>query len=107
MLIFDYHGYGKSQGIPTVDGVIANAVAARTKLAMLCDIPETAVVLMGRSFGGAIALQLAAAVPCGALIIESSFSSLRDAAELHFPQLASLVPRDKLNFRKSENTKGP
>lgn len=32
VFIFDYRGYGKSEGIPTVPGAIADAEAARTEL---------------------------------------------------------------------------
>lgn len=97
VLIFDYRGYGRSQGKATVAGAFADARAARTELAKLAKVNETDIVLMGRSLGGAIAIQLAADAPPRGLIVENSFSSLREVASEHFPKLAWLVPKNKLN----------
>jgi fermentation-respiration switch protein FrsA (DUF1100 family) len=97
VLIFDYRGYGRSEGKATVAGAMADARAARAELAKLAKVNESDIVLMGRSLGGAIAVQLAADAPPRGLIIESSFSSLREAAREHFPKLAWLVAKNKLN----------
>jgi fermentation-respiration switch protein FrsA (DUF1100 family) len=97
VLIFDYRGYGRSEGKATVAGAFADASAARTELAKLANVNESDIVLMGRSLGGAIAIQLAADAPPRGLIVESSFSSLREAASEHFPKLAWLVPKNKLD----------
>lgn len=97
VLIFDYRGYGRSDGKATVAGAIADAKAARTELAKLAKVDEADLVLLGRSLGGAIAIQLAADAPPRGLIVESSFSSLREVAREHFPKLAWLVPKNKLD----------
>ncbi|MBL6707032.1 MAG: alpha/beta hydrolase [Planctomycetaceae bacterium] len=97
VLIFDYRGYGRSKGKATVAGAISDAIAARTELAKLANVNESDIVLMGRSLGGAIAIQLAADAPPRGLIIESSFSSLREVASEHFPKLAWLVAKNKLD----------
>jgi uncharacterized protein len=97
VLIFDYRGYGRSKGKATVSGAIADAREARTELAKLANVNEAEVVLMGRSLGGAIAIQIAADASPRGLIIESSFSSLRDVAAEHFPKLAWLVAKNKLD----------
>jgi uncharacterized protein len=96
-LIFDYRGYGRSEGVPTVEGVLEDARAARTILARRAAIKETQIVLMGRSLGGAVVIQLAAESAPRGLIVESAFSSLRDAAAYHYPKLAWLVPAAKLD----------
>jgi len=97
VLIFDYRGYGRSEGKATVAGAIADARAARTELAKLAKVNEAEIVLMGRSLGGALAIQLAADASPRGLIIESSFSSLREVASEHFPKLAWVVAKNKLN----------
>lgn len=97
VLIFDYRGYGRSDGKATVAGAIADAKAARTELAKLAKVNESDMVLMGRSLGGAIAIQLAADAPPRGLIVENSFSSLREVASEHFPKLAWLVAKNKLD----------
>ena len=59
-LIFDYRGYGRSEGKPSEAGVLADARASRRWLANREKIAETDVVLMGESIGGAVAVDLAA-----------------------------------------------
>ena len=97
VFIFDYRGYGRSEGVATAEGVVADAEAARKNLAELSGVRESDVVVMGRSLGGAVAVQLVSDNKCRALVIESSFSSLKSVAKAHFPRLAWLVPGGKLN----------
>ena len=87
VLIFDYRGYGRSEGKPSEEGVLADARAARAWLAAREKIPEALVVLMGESLGGAVAVDLAARDGARALVLESSFSSLPDVAAYHYPFL--------------------
>ena len=97
VLIFDYRGYGRSEGTPTVEGTIKDATAARAKLCELANVQDSEMLLMGESLGGAIAIQLAADSPPRGLIVQSTFSSLRDVADVHYPKLSWLVPRNKLD----------
>ena len=60
VLIFDYRGYGRSEGKPNEEGILADARAARGWLAAREKIAESNVVLMGESIGGAVAVDLAA-----------------------------------------------
>jgi fermentation-respiration switch protein FrsA (DUF1100 family) len=95
--MFDYRGYGRSEGTPSVDGAIKDARAARAKLCELAAIKDSEMLLMGESLGGAIVIQLAADSPPRGLILQSTFSSLRDIADVHYPKLSWLVPKDKLD----------
>ena len=105
---FDYRGYGRSEGVPTVEGAFADGRAAREKLAELAGIRDSDIILMGESLGGAIVLQLAAESPPSGLILQSTFSSLRDIADVHYPALSWLVPRTKLDSAARIRTyKGP
>ena len=52
---------------------------------------------MGTSVGGAIATQLAAESPPRALILQSTFSSLRDVADVHYPEHSRMVSPTILN----------
>ena len=101
VFIFDYRGYGKSAGTPTVEGVLDDARAARAQLRWMASITDSEMLLMGESLGGAIAVQLAAESAPRGLILQSTFSSLRDVADVHFPALSWLVPEDKLNSCKA------
>lgn len=97
VFMFDYRGYGRSEGTPTVEGAIRDAVAARSKLRELASIKDDEMLLMGESLGGAVMIQLAADSAPRGLILQSTFSSLRDIADFHFPKLSWLVPRSKLD----------
>lgn len=87
VLIFDYRGYGRSEGKPDEPGLLADARAARTWLARRAGVAERDVVLMGRSVGGAVAVDLAASDGARALVLESTFTSLPDMAAYHYPWL--------------------
>jgi hypothetical protein len=87
VLIFDYRGYGRSEGKPDEAGVLADARAARAWLAQRAAVDQSEIVLMGRSLGGAVALDLAAADGARALVLESSFTSIPDVAAYHYPWL--------------------
>ena len=87
VLIFDYRGYGRSEGKPNEAGVLADARAARDWLADREKIPPSEVVMMGESLGGAVAVDLAARDGARALILESTFDSLPNVASFHYPWL--------------------
>lgn len=95
--IFDYRGYGRSEGVPTVEGILMDARAAQQKLCEHTGLKQTEIVLMGESLGGAVAVQLAAESAPRGLVLQSTFGSLQDIAAVHYPQLAWLVPKGKLN----------
>jgi fermentation-respiration switch protein FrsA (DUF1100 family) len=86
VLIFDYRGYGRSEGYPSEQGTYRDALAAwDTLLARGAAAGRT--VLFGRSLGGAIAAQLATEVEPAALIVESSFTSATNLAAELYPWL--------------------
>lgn len=87
VLIVDYRGYGKSAGSPNERGVLEDARAARAWLAERAGIEPSQIVLMGRSLGGAVAVDLTTDVAPRALVLESTFTSLPDVAAVHYPYL--------------------
>ena len=60
VLIFDYRGYGRSEGRPSESGLYADAAAARRHLVEVEGVPADRIVVWGRSLGGAVAARLAA-----------------------------------------------
>jgi len=91
VLIIDYRGYGRSEGTPSEEGLYRDAEAAWDYLIKVRGIEARQIVIFGRSLGGAVATELAARVKPAALILESTFSSARDAARALFPRLSYLV----------------
>jgi fermentation-respiration switch protein FrsA (DUF1100 family) len=84
VFIFDYRGYGRSEGAPSEDGVYADAVAAYDYLLTREDVDAGALVLFGRSLGGAVAVDLATKRACAGLILESTFTHAHDMARTMF-----------------------
>jgi pimeloyl-ACP methyl ester carboxylesterase len=87
VFLFDYRGYGLSGGVPDEGGTYLDAEAAWQYLSGKLGIAPEDVVMLGRSLGAAIACWLAARHEPRALVIESTFTSLPDAAAEHYPYL--------------------
>lgn len=98
---FDYRGYGRSGGVPTVRGVLDDAAAARCVAADRGGVEVERVVLMGESLGGAVAVRLAVATAPRGLVLQSTFTRVRDVARMHFPLLGRLVPGDLLDSERA------
>ncbi len=99
--IFDYRGYGRSSGTPSIDGVLQDAKAAREKFSEIANVPQAEMFLLGESLGGAFATTLTVDIQPRALILQSTFSSLRELADLHYSVFSSLVSPDLLNSREA------
>jgi fermentation-respiration switch protein FrsA (DUF1100 family) len=81
ILVFDYRGFGKSEGTPTEAGILQDARAARQWLAQRMGVEESAIVLVGRSLGGGVAIDLAAKDGARGLVLENTFASMRDVVD--------------------------
>jgi len=80
VLIFDYRGYGQSEGSPTEEGTYKDAEAAWRYLTETKGVAPERIVIHGRSLGGAVAAHLARDHTPGALLLESTFTSAPDLA---------------------------
>jgi fermentation-respiration switch protein FrsA (DUF1100 family) len=98
VMIFDYRGFGRSDGDPSEEGAYADARACYDWLVNGKGHRPDDIIIFGRSLGGAIGVDLATKVPCGGLVVESSFTSAADMARRIFPILpTSLIIRYKFN----------
>ena len=77
---FDYRGYGKSEGSPSEAGILADGHAAQLWLAKRTDFEAEDIVLMGRSLGGGVAVDLAVNNGARGLILQNTSTSIPDAA---------------------------
>jgi hypothetical protein len=91
VFIFDYRGYGQSEGSPGEAGLARDAVTAWEYLQQMRGYNRDKIIVFGRSLGGTVATRLAARVKPGALIVESTFSSARDMAGRIFPLVSRLI----------------
>lgn len=85
VLFFDYRGFGKSSGRPSINGIVADGVTAarfhdtiRQK-----SLPS---ILYGYSLGGAVAAQVIKRHAFDGLILQSTFTSLPRLARVLFPR---------------------
>ncbi len=86
ILMFDYRGYGESEGRPSEAGTYLDAEAAYEFLVRR-NVTGQNIVAYGESLGGAIATELALRRPLGGLVLESTFSCTADLGAELFPWL--------------------
>lgn len=100
-LIFDYRGYGQSQGSPTEKGLYKDGQAAWSWLLQKKGLQPKEIICWGRSLGGPIAARLARDKLPGGLIIESTFTSLTDMGQKLYPFLpVKLISRFRFPTQK-------
>ncbi|MGD9683557.1 MAG: alpha/beta hydrolase [Candidatus Obscuribacterales bacterium] len=87
LFIYDYAGFGLSEGSPTVAGMIDDAASAYECLTGRLAVAPERVVHFGASLGSGPAALLAAERPCAGLILFSPYISLKDEARDVFPFL--------------------
>ncbi len=87
VFIFDYRGFGRSGGGPSEAGTYTDARAAYRYLVEKEGVTPEKIVFFGRSLGGPVAIELAIEHTPAALIVESSFPTLADAAVHAYPFL--------------------
>lgn len=80
VLLFDYRGYGRSEGNPTERGTYRDARAALEYVLARPEVDPGRVVYFGRSLGAGVAADLALARPPAALVLESSFPGIMRVA---------------------------
>lgn len=83
VFLFDYRGYGKSEGTPSEPGLYRDAQAAYTYLTETRRISPQRLVIFGRSLGAGVAGHLASRQPAAGLILESPFPSIKAVARAH------------------------
>ena len=88
--IFNYRGYGLSQGETSESGTYQDVAAAMTWLRQHGWEPGR-VILFGRSLGAAVGLEAALHVPPAGLIMESAFTSIPAMGRVHYPLLSRLL----------------
>lgn len=107
VLMVDFRGFGNSSlncGKITCDGVIEDAKAMYDYLTNNKGCTPNDISLFGHSLGGAIAVQLANEKKVNSLIIQSSFTSLKDLVKDLLPtNLGNVIPDSWLSFVTSSS----
>ncbi|OQX11638.1 MAG: hypothetical protein BWK80_44555 [Desulfobacteraceae bacterium IS3] len=92
VLLVEYPGYGRSEGKPSQAVVTEIFTMAYDLLASRKDVDPSRIILIGRSIGGGVICQLAAKRPSAALILMSTFTSLKSFVRKYF--LPAFLLRD-------------
>lgn len=95
VLLYDYRGYGTSEGRPSVRNTYQDIDAAYRWLVEEKGVGPQRIIAQGRSVGGGPATWLAAHREVGGLVLESTFVSA-----FRVKTIAPLLPWDKFNNLK-------
>lgn len=111
VFVFDYRGYGRSEGTPGRDGVYQDCLAAIQYVQSRPDVDGNSLLVLGQSFGGANAVSVLGTESIQgikAIAIESSFYSYRVAARDKIRQIPLLsLFRWPLSFVAVSNRHSP
>jgi fermentation-respiration switch protein FrsA (DUF1100 family) len=87
LLAFDYRGYGRSEGVPSERGLCLDVQAAHDYLTEVQGRAPESILLFGHSLGGAVAVDGASHREVCGLVVEASFTDLKDMARVLSPQV--------------------
>lgn len=97
LLLVEYPGYGRSEGSPSQRRIAEAFDLAYDRLAARPEIDGARIVFMGRSLGGGAVCDLALRRPAAALVLLSSFTSVKAfAARYLAPSFLIRDPFDNL-----------
>ena len=102
VFLFDYRGYGRSQGRPSEEGLYQDAFGAHDYLTRTRMIRPERIVIFGRSLGAAVAGELAAQKPAAGLDPRISVSVDRGGGQVPLRRAAGpLAARGRLHIDRS------
>lgn len=91
LCLYDYSGYGKSNGYPSENKFYSNLESVYNYLVKILKIPSDKIILFGESIGCAVASNLAYKLQTKKLILLSGFSSIKDMFEYKLPNCLSFL----------------
>jgi len=95
VFMYDYRGYGKSEGHPSEQGLYKDAEGAMNFLKTHYDVKNENIIQFGRSLGGAVASYVAAKHKTGGLVIDSSFTNMRSIIGEVYPFIPASLSKFK------------
>ncbi len=108
VFIIDYRGYGRSSGSPSEPGLYEDSRAGYDFLVGSLGVRPREIIVYGESLGGAVAVDLAQKKETAGVIVEGTFSSLRDMARVLYPFLPPWFVRARFDsFDKIASVKAP
>lgn len=96
VFLAEYRGYGGLGGSPSEEGLYADGEAALAELGRI-GVPASRVVLVGRSLGSGVAVELATRHTVAAVVLVSAYTSIVDMGRIVAGPLAPLFVRDRFD----------
>ncbi|MBX2943098.1 MAG: alpha/beta hydrolase [Cyclobacteriaceae bacterium] len=93
VVMFDYHGYGKSTGNPNHDNLESDASLVFNWINS--NFKFSKIIIYGRSLGSALATELAAKTSPDLLILETPFAEFGDVVYWPLRPLLNWLPQDE------------
>lgn len=87
VLVYDYEGYGKSEGKPSVKHIVQDGISAYDYIRNNLKFRPSQIVLLGESLGTGVSCQIAAQRQCAGIILESGYARLMEAGRDAVPWL--------------------
>jgi len=98
VLLVEFPGYGRSEGKPTQSSITETFVKAYDLMTRRKDVDSARIILYGRSIGGGAICSLLSQRPAAAVILMSTFSSVRSFAPRYLvPPFLVRDPFDNLS----------
>jgi len=109
IVAFDYRGYGKTGGVANEVDILADSVAVAKWAQSNPLFRDHQLIALGRSLGGASAVEIATKTKVDGLILDRTFSSIVDiAADRYFFFPIRLVMRNPFrSLEKMQSYTGP
>ena len=102
--IFDYQGYGKSEGSPSEEGTYQDTRGALNYLKKVKKCSMDQIIFHARSLGGGICSKIAAEEKARIFILESTFTSIKELAKTIYPYLP-VEYLTRIHYPTQENLK--
>ena len=85
LALFNYRGYGRSEGVPSEQALFADAVTIYDAVAVRPGVDRKRIIAMGRSLGSGVATYLATQRPLSAVVLVTPYDSIAAVARAKYP----------------------
>jgi fermentation-respiration switch protein FrsA (DUF1100 family) len=108
VLVWDYRGYGKSEGKPSEQGIYQDGEAAVQWLAKRAGVKTSELYLVGRSLGSGVVVEIGVKHQVKAIILLSPFAEMPDpaASKFWFVPVRFLMKNRYASVKKIPNFQG-
>ena len=104
LLVFNYRGYGKNEGRPSIQGFEKDGLAAYDYLAETLNIASEQIILHGHSLGSFIATNTSNQRNSRALVLQNPVTDMNDWTETAIPRLLRSFLKFEIDSALQENS---